>query len=227
METKYPEIISIDGNIGSGKSTFLDYLIEYFKDDPTVVILKEPVDKWSALMDPDTNMSLLESYYGNPITFAFPFQMYVLQTLIEAINQVYLNHPQCQTIICERSIASSRDVFARMLHSHEIMNPLEYQVYLNAFSMIPHIEQYMPSKIFYLSLSAYDCHERVQIRNRQGEEDITMDYLEECEKYFERWLHEITIPIKIYDLSPSAEGAPQCKEQIKKSFIDFWKELKE
>lgn len=34
------QIISIDGNIGAGKSTFLDHLTEFYKDDPTVVILK-------------------------------------------------------------------------------------------------------------------------------------------------------------------------------------------
>lgn len=216
----YPKIISIDGNIGSGKSTFLEYLIEYFNDDPTVVILKEPVEKWSSLMDPDTNISLLESYYGNPITFGFPFQMYILQTLIESIDQVVESNPQCRTIICERSIISSREVFAKMLHVHEIMNPLEYQVYLNTFSVIPHIERYIPNKIFYLSLSPYDCYERVQQRNRKGEEDITMDYLEECEKFFEKWLNETNIPTKIYSLN-SESVASQCKENIKDVFLKY------
>ena len=218
--SNYPQIISIDGNIGSGKSTFLEYLIEYYKDDPTVVILKEPVDKWSSLMDPDTNTSLLESYYGNPITFGFTFQMYILQTLIESIDNAVEMNPECKTIICERSIISSREVFAKMLHFHEIMNPLEYQVYLNTFSIIPHIERYIPDKLFYLSLSAYDCHERIEIRNRKGEEEITVDYLEECEQFFEKWLNETTIPKKIYQISGESV-ASQCKETIKKSFLEF------
>jgi thymidylate kinase len=38
------EVISIEGNIGSGKSTLMKYLKEHFKNDNHVIFLKEPVD---------------------------------------------------------------------------------------------------------------------------------------------------------------------------------------
>ena len=40
------EVTSIDGNIGSGKSTLMANLRDYYKDDPNVIFLKEPVDEW-------------------------------------------------------------------------------------------------------------------------------------------------------------------------------------
>jgi deoxyadenosine/deoxycytidine kinase len=194
---EWPNIISVDGNIGAGKSTFLEEVAEYYRDDPTVIILKEPVDKWTKLMDPDTNISLLESYYENPITFAFPFQVYILQTLIQAMDATIKANPQCRLLICERSILTSRHVFSRMLHYHEVMNPIEYQIYENMFQMIPHIEKYYPTKIFYLKVDPMLCHDRVQLRNRKGEEDITNDYLDECEEFHQQWLEITEIPYKI------------------------------
>ena len=213
---EFPQIISVDGNIGVGKSTFLDHLIEFYKDDPTVVILKEPVEKWSTLMDPDTDSSLLESYYASPITYAFPFQVYAFQTIIQSIDEAIAAHPECRTLICERSILSSCEVFAKMLHDHEIMNPLEYQIYLNMFSLVPNIEKYIPVKLFYLRLDAYTCHERVMERERKGEDDISMDYLEECNLYFEKWLKDTKIEYRIHDL----EMEPKL-EQIRATFIKF------
>ena len=71
-----------------------------------------------------------------------------------------------------------------------------------------------------MSLSPYDCYERVQQRNRKGEEDITMDYLEECEKFFEKWLNETNIPINIYSLN-SESVSSQCKENIKDAFLKY------
>ena len=40
------KIISIDGNIGSGKSTLMGNLKSYFSNNTNVVFLKEPVDEW-------------------------------------------------------------------------------------------------------------------------------------------------------------------------------------
>jgi deoxyadenosine/deoxycytidine kinase len=221
MTREYPPIVSIDGNIGSGKSTFLDNIALYYaENDPTVQVLKEPVEKWSALMDPDTNTSLLESYYANPITFSFPFQVYAFQTLIQSIDHLVEKHPDCRLIICERSILSSCEVFARMLHAHEIMNPLEYQIYLNLFAIIPNIERYTPKRVFYLKLDTYYCHERVMERDRKGEGDISMDYLDECSSYYDSWLKDLEIPYKIHEL----DKEPGL-EQIKQSFIEFIHEV--
>lgn len=212
----YPQIVSVEGNIGAGKSTFLDHLSKHYENDPTVVILKEPLDKWCSIMDPDTNMSLLESYYANPITFAFPFQVFAFQTILQSIDQAVQENPDCRLLIVERSILSSCEVFARMLHSHEIMNPLEYQIYLNMFAIISNIEQYTPSKVFYMKLDSYNCHERVMERDRKGEGDISMDYLDECNMYHDSWLKDLKIPYKIHEL----EKEPEL-DQIKTSFLEF------
>ena len=44
------KIISIEGNIGSGKSTFLQYLKEHLTSDK-ICFLDESVDDWLSIVD--------------------------------------------------------------------------------------------------------------------------------------------------------------------------------
>ena len=43
-------ILSVEGNIGSGKSTILNYLKEN-NQNSNIIFLKEPVDKWDKVKD--------------------------------------------------------------------------------------------------------------------------------------------------------------------------------
>ena len=55
-------IFSIEGNIGSGKST----LIEKIKHaSPEILLVQEPVDAWGTFKDPVTGETILEKYYKN------------------------------------------------------------------------------------------------------------------------------------------------------------------
>jgi len=44
-------IISIEGNIGSGKSTLVSELEKYFKNNNSIGFLQEPVDIWNTIKD--------------------------------------------------------------------------------------------------------------------------------------------------------------------------------
>ena len=48
-------IISIDGNIGAGKSDLLEYLKRIVPDDTSVDFFPEPVDEWHELFVKYTN----------------------------------------------------------------------------------------------------------------------------------------------------------------------------
>ena len=67
------KIISIEGNIGSGKSTFLQYLKEHLTSDK-ICFLDEPIADWLSIVDTnDTN--IIERYYDDQKKYAFSFQM--------------------------------------------------------------------------------------------------------------------------------------------------------
>ena len=64
----------MEGNIGSGKSTFL----EYFKQSKSVEVLAEPVDMWKSVQGHNT----LELMYKDARRWSLTFQSYVQLTML-------------------------------------------------------------------------------------------------------------------------------------------------
>ena len=61
-----PLIISVEGNIGSGKSTYVEILKQSFTtiSNRPVVFLQEPVDEWTTIVDKQGE-SILSKFYAN------------------------------------------------------------------------------------------------------------------------------------------------------------------
>ena len=182
-----PTIISIEGNIGTGKSTFIDKLQDYFQrinNDLKIGFIPEPVNIWNSVTD-DAGVTILEKYYDNQYKYAFPFQMmaYIsrLSIMREALKQDY------DFIIMERSMFTDCEVFAKMLYDDKKIESIEYNIYkkwfdefINDFPDIWHI---------YIQADPTVSQTRVLKRERSGE-NIPLSYLEKCHEYHEKWLLE-------------------------------------
>ena len=122
-------IFSIEGNIGSGKSTAIKHLAKklHYINGKKIVYILEPVDIWNTVKDENDN-NIIERFYNNPKKFAFQFQMMAYITRITKIRNTIRNNPNC-IIITERSIYSDRAVFAKMLYDSKLMDSCEYQIY--------------------------------------------------------------------------------------------------
>lgn len=94
-----PFTVLIEGNIGSGKTTFLNHFQKY-KDE--VCLITEPVEKWRNV----NGVNLLEKMYNDPKKWAMPFQSYVTLTMLQA----HTAPTDKKLKIIERSIYSSRSV---------------------------------------------------------------------------------------------------------------------
>ena len=57
-------IISIEGNIGSGKSTVINTLKQYYKENKNVYFLEEPVNEWENIKN-SSNKNIIELFYKN------------------------------------------------------------------------------------------------------------------------------------------------------------------
>jgi len=177
-----PLIISLEGNIGIGKSTLLDNLEKYY-DDKNVIFLREPVDEWMKIKD-SSGISILSHFYLDPQKYGCSFQLVVLKTMYELLSNTIKENLNCELIICERSVLSSYHVFAKMM-----LNEIEFKIFESFYSQYNSL---VPHKVIYLDTSAKICSQRIEKRNREGEQNIDLVYLKKCEKYHHEWLNTLS-----------------------------------
>ena len=203
-------IISLDGNIGAGKSTLL---AEIRKQLP-VYVVDEPVGQWTALKNAE-GTNLLELFYKDKKRWAYTFQNCAILTRLKNIQDAVENNPSEKVFITERSILTDKYVFAEMLHNSGDMDSLEWELYESWFQIFS--KKYPVNGIIYISTSSVTSKERIQIRNRGGEENINMEYLEALDIQHKNWIATTDIPV----LTISTEIGVSMEENIEKirSFI--------
>jgi len=175
------KIISIEGNIGSGKST----LIKMLKDlnNKQIVFLPEPVDEWNNIVD-SNGTNILTKYYSDQKRYAFSFQMMAYITRLKQLMECIYDDDTI--IITERCLYTDREIFAKMLYDSGLIEEIEYSIYLRWFDFF--IKNIQINKFIYLRVEPSISFERILKRNREGE-IIPIEYLQNCHDYHETWLN--------------------------------------
>jgi deoxyadenosine/deoxycytidine kinase len=215
-------LLSIEGNIGSGKSTFCKYLKDHFShycnrpQDVNVYFVDEPVDTWLSIKDTDGN--LLDHFYKSPEKYSYCFQMTAYISRLTDLKRVLNNANSTDIIIMERSVFSDYNVFAKMLYDSGTINEIEYQSYMMWFN---HFLDDLPKIFFvYLKTNFDKCHERVLTRSRKEEKTVSLEYLEQCEKYHETWLKSES-NILVFDGNADTTAHPEYLDILKQRFTKF------
>ena len=212
-----PIIVSVDGNIGSGKSTNVHDLKKFYteKGRTDILFIQEPVDTWNSVVDKD-GTPILVNYYKDNKRFAFRLQMlaYIsrLKLLRDAIKQGY------KYIITERCVSTDRNVFSKMLYDKGDIEHDEYIIYNKWFEEF--ITDVPIAAIVYIKASPDVCLERVNIRAREGE-NIPIEYLEECSKYHDEWIDKENIPKLIIDANRDFNQNPEAREETLNMIDNF------
>ena len=184
MSKNQPIVISIDGNIGSGKSTFMKKLKEKFADNPDVYFVEEPLDQWHKIKTKD-GKNLIENYYSDMKRYAYIFQNFAYITRLRILYDAVYNSG-ASVIVTERSVESDRYLFAKMLYESELMNDLEWQVYLSWYGFL----NINVDKIIYIKTDVDNCVDRIKKRARDGEDKISKEYLTQLDGKHEEWLSD-------------------------------------
>ena len=97
-------IISIEGNIGVGKSTIVDLLkSKYNKEgNQSIIFLQEPVQQWETIMD-ESGVSILERFYKDQKSWSFAFQIMAYISRLSILKDAVKKNPN-SIIITERSL---------------------------------------------------------------------------------------------------------------------------
>jgi deoxyadenosine/deoxycytidine kinase len=180
-------IISIEGNIGSGKSTFLNYLKE--KCSKKIIFVKEPVDDWEQIRDRETNETMLQKFYKNQKMYSFSFQMMAFISRFSILRETVRQNPSA-IIITERCLYTDKYVFAKMLFEMKNIEDVNYQIYNKWFEEFA--LEFPINKIIYIKATPEICFERIKKRNRTGENEIPLEYLINCDKYHQDMIEILT-----------------------------------
>jgi deoxycitidine kinase len=183
-------VISIDGNIGSGKSYLLGKIMDMI---PNVHVVLEPVDKWTSLIDQKSGKNMLELFYDDKLRWSYTFQTCALSTRYKSMQDTIANLQQdtekdtekVHVIFIERSIFTDRYVFAEMLYQSGQFSSIEWELYQSLFEMIR--TKYKVHGAIYLTTSVTTSKSRIDVRGRHEETSISTDYLDALDKQHVAW----------------------------------------
>ncbi len=183
-----PIVISLDGNIGAGKTTLIEAIQNAL---PDVEVVVEPVGEWMTLKN-EEGKSLLELFYEDKRRWSYTFQNCAILTRLRAIRTA-IRTSKKKVIITERSVHTDRYVFAEMLRESGDIDALEWQLYMNWFDTFA---ADVPMRgIIYLTTGVGTSADRIVKRGRTGEDHIPLDYLSALDTQHQRWVSTTDLPV--------------------------------
>lgn len=162
--------IAVAGNIGSGKTTLTTLLAKHFG--------------WEAhFEDVDTN-PYLESFYEDMQRWSFNLQVYFLNS---RFRQVINIRESGKSVIQDRTIYEDAHIFAPNLHSMNLMTSRDFDNYKSLFELMATFIQ-PPDLLIYLRATVPTLVKQIQMRGREYEESIRLDYLKSLNGRYEEWI---------------------------------------
>lgn len=213
-------LVFFEGNIGAGKSTFLEILRKYF---PKLVLTLEPCDEWQNV----DGFNLLQAFYQDPTAWALIFQIYASMTRLRKQEQEGKFSNRIQFM--ERSWWTDRNCFAQMLRTSEKITALQWKIYEQMWDWYMRNSD-LPIAFIYLRVEPETCLERLKIRSRSEEVGITLDYLQALHNCHESLLisktadiHIKNIPVLVLDGSLNFKDDEQVQQDFVRQILDFLK----
>ena len=112
----------------------------------------------------------LVKFYKDPAKYAFPFQVMAYATRLSMIRNMIKNNPECQIIICERSLDADKNIFAKMLYKDGLIDEVCFQIYNKFYT--EYSDDFNLKGIIYIDADPDICFERIKKRARNGEGNI-------------------------------------------------------
>ncbi|XP_032710193.1 thymidine kinase 2, mitochondrial [Lontra canadensis] len=175
-EKEKKSVICVEGNIASGKTTCL----EFFSNTTDMEVLPEPVPKWRNVRGHNP----LGLMYRDACRWGLTLQTYVQLTMLE-----HHTRPQTSPVrLMERSIHSARYIFVENLYRSGKMPEVDYVVLSEWFDWLVRNIDVSVDLIVYLRTTPETCYQRLQLRCREEETVIPLEYLNAIHHLYEEWL---------------------------------------
>jgi deoxyguanosine kinase len=187
--------ITIEGNIGAGKTTLAKMLgdhlharlmLEQFADNP-----------------------FLPRFYENPRQYAFPLELFFLAERYQQMKNMFSRPDLFTDLLISDYLLVKSLLFARINLSDD-----EYHLFHRLFDIIhPQVPQ--PDLLIFLYAPVARLQQNIRKRNRSYEQHISDEYLFRIQEMYVQFIRQQTLPTLMIDVSEADfEHQPEQFQQI-------------
>ncbi|MFH1644479.1 MAG: deoxynucleoside kinase [bacterium] len=170
----------LEGNIGAGKSTFLELLN---KNIPEIKTYQEPKDNWTKQV---YGQSLLANFYKEPKRWAYTMETLTMMSRAKLYMKDQLIPDQ--RFVLERSVYSGHYCFALNGYQHGFFTQIEWDIYTKWVDFLINQNCKPPHGFIYLKANPDVCFKRIQKRNRISEKDVSLSYIKQIDEHHDNFL---------------------------------------
>jgi len=169
-------IVCLDGNIGAGKSSMLNFLTQtYAAAAADLRCFKEPVSLWQNVGGTD----LLAECYANNERAYFPTQAYIMSTMAQHYLSSY-DDDAVKMNVFERSVYSTHKIFSQNYLNAQCISTTDYCILEQQFELFKLLTPF-PDAFIYLRCPPETCWERINNRH----EHVPLDYLKNIHQLYD------------------------------------------
>jgi deoxyadenosine/deoxycytidine kinase len=207
--------IAIAGNMGSGKSTLVEFLSRTYGITP--------------FYEPNDDNPYLADFYKDMKRWAFQSQLYFLSNKFRLHQEL---DRQPGVVALDRTIFEDAEIFATALYQMRKITKRDWETYLGFYHAILDAIR-PPDLMIYLRCSMRTLRQRIRLRGRKMERDVPLAYLKRLDRLYGTWIasydmsdvlvletdtfdyihdlvHRLDVMERIEALLPEEIGRPAC-----------------
>jgi deoxyadenosine/deoxycytidine kinase len=173
--------ITIEGNIGAGKTTLTNLLAAHFN---ARVVLEEFADN-----------PFLSKFYQSPQQYAFPVELFFMAERYKQLKDTIHTKDLFQTITISDYLFTKCLLFAKVNLPEE-----EFRLYQKLFDII-HTQLTFPDILIYLHAPVSKLQANIKKRNRAFEQNIADEYLFHLQETYTSYIKQHNIKTIFIDAS--------------------------
>lgn len=162
--------IGIAGNIGCGKSTLTGMLAEHYG--------------WTPKYEAVTYNPYLEDYYRDIQRWSFNLETYFLAQRFRDVLEIANSD---EVIIQDRTIFEGVHIFVANNRAMGNLSERDFNTYMDLFNLMMSLVR-APDLLIYLRSSVPHLVSQIQLRGREYEQGISIEYLTNLNRLYEQWI---------------------------------------
>jgi deoxyadenosine/deoxycytidine kinase len=169
------KFIAVAGNIGVGKSTL-------------TALLRDRLG-WEPFYEAVSDNPYLSDFYRDMRQWSFHSQVFFLSRRLRHHRQIF-DRPG--TVVQDRSVYEDAEIFAENLYRQGDMSERDYRTYRELYeAMMLYLPP--PDLVVYLRASVPTLLQRIRMRGRDFEQDVSAEYLEQLNQLYKEWIEGFSL----------------------------------